>query len=114
MSSANLRFSSRLISGEYQVRLAEPAPRVIYCFQAGEWRGKPRGIALADDGKVLANVLCSNSSFLAGDLGINSKAEHAGYDRHFGVGQWKLLWLEQPMLHQDFIEALRRNGARGF
>lgn len=74
----------------------------IYCFSNGgppEWL---QAVALGEDGHVLATHICSHVGFMEHDLGT---WKHELYDKHFGLGNWELEWVEDPATHKGVIAA---------
>lgn len=68
----------------------------IYCFNNG---GSPQflhALALADDGHVVAEHICSHECYMAHDLGMTSSWKHENYNKHFGEGNWVLVWIDDP------------------
>ena len=81
----------------------------IYCFNNG---GSPRflnALALADDGHVVAEHLCSNEFYMAHDLGITSDWKHEEYNKHFGEGNWTLIWIDDPVNDERVKSAMVLN-----
>lgn len=68
----------------------------IYCFNNGGTPGWYSAMAIADDGHVLAHHCCSHESFMRHDLGITSNWKHENYNKHFGEGNWELVWIDDP------------------
>ena len=65
----------------------------IYCFSNGGTRNLIEGIALTEDGDVVAQHLSSNLMHMKYDLGIGSKDKHNDYNDHYGVDNWELVWV---------------------
>ena len=65
----------------------------IYCFNNGGSPNFLQAIAMADDGHVLAAHLCSSEGWMSHDLGITSDWKHKEYNKHFGEGNWVLVWV---------------------
>lgn len=81
----------------------------IYCFSNGGSNQWYYAMAMADDGHVLAQHVCSNVSFMAHDLGITSDWKHDNYNQHFGEGNWELEWVAEPLVHKGLQAAYRKN-----
>jgi hypothetical protein len=64
----------------------------IYCFANGSFGGGGDvcGVAIGDDGEVVAGHISSCEGWMRHDLGITSNWKHELYDAHFGVGNWEL------------------------
>jgi len=85
----------------------------IYCFSnggAGQWY---KAMAMADDGHVLAQHICSAVAYMAHDLGITSDWKHDAYNAHFGEGSWELVWVDNPLTHHGLQAAYALNLALG-
>lgn len=83
----------------------------IYCFNNG---GSPRwlhAIAIADDGHVLVQHVCSDEYYMKHDLGITSDWKHENYDKHFGPGNWELVWIADPGKSPELDAAFELNKA---
>lgn len=67
----------------------------IYCFcnnkTITDWN---EIIAIADDGHCLAGHICSHPCYFKHDIGITSNWQHDKYNKHFGEGNWELVWLD--------------------
>lgn len=83
----------------------------IYCFNNGGSHGWMHAVAIADDGHVLAEHVCSSEGFMSHDLGITSTWKHENYNAHFGEGRWVLEWVSNPSDHAGLQEAFRLNAA---
>lgn len=81
----------------------------IYCFNNGGSQDWYVAMAIADDGHALASHICSHPSYMQHDLGLTSDWKHDNYNAHFGVGNWKLEWVEDPRNHPGLQEAYRLN-----
>lgn len=66
----------------------------IYVFSNGGNDLGMLAVAVAEDGKQLAGHICSNESFIEHDLGVTSKWHHESYDKHYGKGNWELVYLK--------------------
>lgn len=52
-------------------------------------------IAIADDGHVLGQHICSHEGYMRHDLGMDgSNWKHENYDKHFGKDGWELIWMD--------------------
>lgn len=84
----------------------------IYCFNNG---GAPRflsALAIAEDGTVLAEHCCSHEAFMRHDLGMDGSTwKHERYDKHYGAGQWELIWIANPDSSAELKEAVALNKA---
>ena len=82
----------------------------IYCFcnnkTITDWN---EIIAIADDGHCLASHICSHPCYFKHDIGIESSWKHEFYDKHFGEGNWELIWVEDPDINQDLANAMALN-----
>lgn len=87
--------------------------KIIYCSAEsarGIWSpGDVMGIAMGEDGVVLNRHLSSSLGFSKIDLGLESDRGHAEYDAHFGAGNWRLEWVDDPGSHAGWQTALLRN-----
>ena len=81
----------------------------IFCFSNGISGCFLRAIAIADDGHVLAQHLCSSIGFMGHDLGITSDWKHENYNKHFGDGNWELEWVDEPKIHEGVQQAYKLN-----
>jgi hypothetical protein len=68
----------------------------IYCFSNGGPAGWLHAVAIAEDGNVLAEHICSDEGFMRYDLGITSDRKHDLYNAHFGDDGWVLVWVDDP------------------
>jgi len=82
---------------------------VIYCFSNGGSDGWYNAMAMADDGHVLAGHICSSVAYMSHDLGITSNWKHENYNKHFGEGNWRLEWVENPLTHAGLQAAYKLN-----
>jgi len=68
----------------------------IYCFNNSvgktDWN---HVLAVADDGHCLAGHICSHEYYFKHDIGITSNWQHDKYNKHFGEGNWELVWLDE-------------------
>ena len=81
----------------------------IYCFNNGGSSQFLFALALADDGHVVAEHLCSNEFYMAHDLGITSDWKHEEYNKHFGEGNWTLIWIDDPVNDERVKSAMVLN-----
>ena len=63
----------------------------IYITMNGNWGDDVTGVAVCEDGNVLAGHVCSSESFFPHDFGITSTWKHESYDKHCGKGNWELI-----------------------
>lgn len=87
------------------------AQHIIYCFNNGGSPGWMNAVAIADDGHVLAQHICSNEGFMLHDLGITSNWKHENYNAHFGEGNWRVEWVQNPAAHEGLQQAFKLNAA---
>jgi hypothetical protein len=95
--------------------MSEKSKPKIYVFCNScqhKWHG---GIAMAEDGNVLAQHLSSNHTFVQMDLGVISgshwRTQHEKYDEHYPDG-WEIVYLEgaeEITNHHGLQEAFRLN-----
>ena len=81
----------------------------IYCFNNGGSPGWYQAMALADDGHLLAQHICSDVYFMRHDLGITSNWKHDDYNAHFGPGKWRLEWVDDVLTHDGLQAAYALN-----
>lgn len=82
---------------------------VIYCYiRSKSINGDVVVEAFACDGHVLTGHISSNVEFAKHDIGITSTWKHDIYNNHFPDG-WVLEWVDDPMNHPGWLEALRIN-----
>lgn len=82
----------------------------IYCINNGgskDCGGWWNALAIADDGHILAQHICSHESFMPHDLGITSTWKHENYNAHFGENNWELEWVSDPEKHEGFLKAVK-------
>ncbi len=69
------------------------------------------GVALAEDGVLLASYVSSNETRLQHDLGIGSTKQHSKYTEHYPDG-YELVWVSTNELgarsNRDFEAAYQR------
>ena len=81
----------------------------IYCFNNSrtvtDWNNI---IAVADDGHCLARHIYSHLGYFKHDIGIESNWKHDLYNKHFGEGNWELVWIDDPVpgKHPEFDAAM--------
>ena len=63
----------------------------IYITMNGTWGSDVSGVAVCEDGHVLAAHICSSESFFPHDFGITSNWKHDQYDNHCGKENWELV-----------------------
>jgi|GWRWMinimDraft_5_1066013.scaffolds.fasta_scaffold127137_2 hypothetical protein len=68
-------------------------------------------IAVCEDGAVVCGHVCSNSEWINHDMGITSTKKHEYYDRHCGVGNWKLEYVPNIQEHEE-LKRIRDAGLR--
>lgn len=78
----------------------------IYCFNNGGPREWLSAVAIADDGHMLAQHVCSSEGFMRHDLGISSDWKHENYNAHFGAGNWELVWIPDPRRSPELDAAI--------
>jgi hypothetical protein len=66
------------------------------------------GVALCEDGHVLAGHLSSSLDFCKLDMGVTSDHKHAHYQEHCPDG-FELIWVDDPHTHAGWQEALQKN-----
>ena len=81
----------------------------IYCFNNGGPERFLNAVAIADDGHVLAQHLCSHECFMRHDLGISSNWKHENYNNHFGEDNWQLEWVSDVENHEGLKSAFELN-----
>ena len=81
----------------------------IFCFNNGGSNECYHAMAMADDGHVLAQHICSDPSFMPHDLGITSDWKHESYNEHFGEDKWELEWVDDPKKHEGLQAAYKLN-----
>lgn len=95
------------------LELVKGGPRKIYCFNNGRLDREEElyhGLAVGEDGHVLAQCLSSSLDWIKRDLGLapDSKKKHDIYIRHFTKG-FELEWVEDPASHEGLQIAQDRN-----
>ena len=81
----------------------------IYCFNNGGPEKFLTAMAMAEDGTILATHICSDEYYMEHDLGITSNLKHKNYNSHYGEGNWKLEWVEDPPTHKGLQAAYKKN-----
>jgi len=85
------------------------AVHTIYCFNNGGSPGWYHAMAMADDGHVLGQHICSHELYMQHDLGMTSDCKHENYNTHFGTGNWRLEWVADPRAHEGLQTAYALN-----
>lgn len=79
----------------------------IYCFNNGGSYGWMQAVAFGDDGIAIAGHTCTCEAYMRHDLGMDgSDWKHDVYNEHFGVGNWELEWVDDPLEHKGIQDAL--------
>lgn len=81
----------------------------IWCFNNGGSVGWYTAMALCEDGHVLAQHVCSDEGYMAHDLGLVGNWKHENYNAHCGVGNWELVWVDEPRTHPGVQSAYNLN-----
>jgi len=83
---------------------------VIYCFANGRGGDWIPCLAIAEDGHVVANHVCSHPDWGKHDLGLTSDWKHEEYFQHYPNG-FVLEWVDNPMPGSNvgFDAALLKN-----
>lgn len=81
----------------------------IYCFNNGGPAQFLSAVAIAEDGVVVGQHICSHEAYMAGDLGITGTWKHDQYNAHFGEGNWELEWVPNPKTHEGLKRAFELN-----
>lgn len=68
------------------------------------------GIAMAEDGHVLAGHASSSHDWLQHDMGLTSERKHEAYRKYYPDG-WELEWVEAPRAHAGLLSAYEKNQA---
>ena len=68
----------------------------IYVFPFGKWHDDVRGLAIGDDGKILAGHVSSVKEFIKHDLGVTSDWHHTTYRNAYGEGNYEVVYTEDP------------------
>lgn len=82
----------------------------IYCYVNGRVCDDYALLALAPDGKVLAQHICSGPAFFHHDMGLTSNWKHDRYAAHYPDG-YQLEWVEHPESHPQ-VQAIIEEGIR--
>lgn len=80
----------------------------VYLHQKNERWGEVY-CALAEDGDVVAQHVCSSVHFMQHDMGFISNWKHEEYNAHFGEGNWELEWVDDIATHEGYQAALAKN-----
>lgn len=82
----------------------------IYAFVNGEWGSDLVGVAIAEDGMVLAQHVSSSESWVWHDLGVGSTRQHDHYAEHYPNGfEVEYVPMEQRDSHAGLQAALAAN-----
>jgi hypothetical protein len=65
---------------------AAPKPKIFVYVQGRDGDGDLVGVALAEDGTVLAAHLSSSRSWFTRDMGLTSERKHDAYRAHYPMG----------------------------
>lgn len=84
-------------------------PKIFLVIQSrSAWAPDVSGVAIAEDGTLLAAIISSSDAFLEADL----RRKTANFEEKYPQG-YELLWMgDLPATDEDFREALRRYVAR--
>lgn len=90
---------------------SQATKRKIYCFCNGGKPGFYHALAIAEDGHVLAEHVCSDHVFIPYDLGVTSTWKHNYYDAHYGRGNWEVEFVADGDIgnHSGLNAALANN-----
>jgi len=80
----------------------------IYLFANRKMGSDVIGMAMAEDGHVLAGHFSSSEGFLKHDLGLTSDWKHTNYKAHYPDG-YELEWVDKPLKHEGLLAAYDRN-----
>jgi hypothetical protein len=81
----------------------------IYCFNNGGSNRWYYAMAMAEDGTVVGQHICSDPYFMKHDLGLTSNWKHENYNQHYGEGNWELVWVDDPLTHEGLQAAYELN-----
>jgi len=81
----------------------------IFCFNNDGKPGCYYGMAMAEDGTVLAEHICSSKGFMKHDLGLTSDWKHDQYNHYYGAGSWELEFVDDPKTHEGLQKAYKLN-----
>lgn len=85
----------------------------IYCFiNSGKGTDMCSGMAMAEDGHVLAGHLSSSEFWARYDLGLTSDRKHDEYRKHYPDG-YELEWVDDPRAHEGLMAAYAKNQELG-
>lgn len=116
-------FTHRNFSGRLPRAIHNPHDKpieelpTIYGFNNGGSDGWYSGVLLAEDGTHLGGHICSNESFMLGDLGIlegRRLDRHETFQKHYPDG-YRMEFVSSKELdrHEGFKRALERNAEKG-
>lgn len=82
----------------------------IFAFNNGGSENCLQAVAIGEDGRVVAYHICSDESFMRGDLGVDGdwSGKHKLYDEAYGVGNWTIEWVDDPSNHFGLKQALKK------
>lgn len=91
----------------------EGKPKIFVFINGRYGNGDVVSIAIAEDGKILANHLCSSEDFARYDMGFESTRTHDQYSAYYPDG-WQLIWVtkHEAKTHEELQAALQRNAER--
>lgn len=93
--------------------MSDTKPKIyVWCNSCShQWHS---GIAMAEDGRVLAGHMSSNHSFQRHDMGVErSDWKHDKYNAHYPDG-WELVYVEDDIMqHEGIASAVELNKALG-
>ena len=83
----------------------------IYGFKGEDYAGMVEGIALAEDGRVIAYTISKTVRDIPFDLGmaVGSRRKHTAYDLHYPEG-WVAEWVspDKEAAHKGLQAALKK------
>lgn len=92
--------------------MSAPKHKIYLAARPGPWGFE--GVALAEDGTVLAVHCSSSPDWSQLDLGMHySTRQHEHYNKHFGPGNWELEWVHDVTTHAGWRAALALNQKQG-
>ncbi len=65
------------------------------------------GLAVSNDGYILATEPSKDSDDARYNLGVSSKKNHGVYNKHFATG-FEIQWLVEPQKSREFIAAMKK------
>lgn len=80
----------------------------IYCFITSSIPNKVLVTALCEDGRVLANEVCSNEFWARNDIGLTSLSNHNIYDRDCPDG-YDLVWVDDALNNEAIKTAAKKS-----